>query len=134
MKILIISFITFLTGLAIGVAVMQHVSGTKPNQALAIIALGDAGDKAMYGTLLHDKRYDELQNLLEQGMYSNLDFITKVKVCNQAIEPATSFVQGYYDATGRPIPAKTIELLKSVPTVKGASIRRLVEIAVSAKK
>jgi len=131
MKILITSIFTFLTGLAIGVVAMPHVSGTKSNPALAIIALQDTGGKAMYATLLYDKRYDDLQYMLEQDLHSSLNFISSVNMCKESIEPATSYVRGYYDATGRPIPSQTIELLKSIPPVKGVPIRRLIDASIS---
>ena len=132
MKKLVIPIITFAMGLAVGITAMLYVVRSGPNQVVeTLIFQGGIEENVIYGTLLHDKKYQELQAMMEQGMDNSLSYIVKAEMLRKSKEPATKLVRGYYDATGRSIPISTEQLIKNIPAGKGSNTRRLAEASLS---
>jgi len=129
-KPLIIPGIALLVGVAIGIGVMVAAMVKGPNQVITMMAQGDTEEQAIYGTLLNEKRYGDLQRLIESGLLTSLNFQKGMNLSANDYRASQQFVRGYFDCTGRPIPAAIAQQIQAIPKGSGTGMRRLADAAV----
>jgi|HigsolmetaAR202D_1030399.scaffolds.fasta_scaffold11419_7 hypothetical protein len=127
MKSIIIPIITFIIGVALGISGMIFTVQKGPNQVIANIAQGYTSEGAIYGTLLFEKRYDDLQKLIENGFLTSLNFQKGLDLPKESYISSQKFVRGYFDATGRPIPASIEEHIQDIPKGSGTDMHRFAD-------
>jgi hypothetical protein len=111
----------FLVGLGIGIGLMFWVIWVGPDQVIARENHGVVTMNVVYATLLHDKKYAELNRLLETDMAASLDSSERLGL-GGGQQSSARLVRGYYDVTGAPVPSEISGYLSGV---KGNDVRRL---------
>ena len=134
MKKALIPGIAFVIGLGFGVGVMICIYQTGPTRLFANTVQSIIAERAVYGALLHDKKYEQIDILIEDKLQNSLLSIQQLDLYWLKLDPAAKVVRGYYDATGKPIPPQTLELISSIPEGKGTDIRKLADTSMFCKK
>jgi hypothetical protein len=127
MKNIIVPIVTFIIGLALGIAGMIVAVQKGPNQVIANLASNYTSEGAIYGTLLAEKRYDDIQRLIENGFLTSLNFQKGLGLPKENYTITQKYIRGYFDATGRPVPALIEEHIQDIPKGSGTDMHRFAD-------
>lgn len=127
MKRILIPTITFVLGAALGVAVMFFVVQRGPNQVIANILQQYTSQQAVCGALLHEKRYDDLQLLMEDGFAISLNLQKYLNFSPDGYHESQKSVRAYFDLTGRPIPSAINQNIETIPKGTGINLLRVAD-------
>ena len=108
---------------------MIYFYQTGPNRVLANTIQSIILERAIYGALLHDKKYEQIDILIEDKLQNSLLSIKQLDLYWIKFDPAAKVVRGYYDATGKRLSPQTLDLISSIPEGKGTDIRKMADSA-----
>ncbi len=117
--------IALLTGVALGGGAMVIVMKKGPEQVIRTQSQAGAAEQVIYATLLHERRYAELDQVLQRNMRGSLDWMKGLGF-QEELRFSAPLVKGYYDLAEAPIPAGTAPYLSGVT---GADVRKLAHFA-----
>lgn len=115
MKKILIPIATLIIGIALGIAGMTYVIQRGPNQIMANMSVGYIISQAIYGELLYEKRYDDLQRLIEKSFLGPLDFQKEMNFSPKGYISSLKIVRSYYQSTGHPVPQSIQDHINNIP-------------------
>ena len=118
MKTTLIAFSALIIGTILGTTVMLLKQKHDFEREVGTLALGVVTDEAIYGTLLFEKRYDDLQRMIENGMLVSLNYQKNLMPSNE-YSRSQKLVRGYFDLTGRQVSDMISKHIQAVPSGSG---------------
>ena len=133
MKRILIPTITFVLGVALGIAVMVFIVQRGPNQVISNLVEAYTRQNAIYGTLLYEKRNDDLQRIIEDQFLTSLNLQKGLNLSEEGYRESQKTIRAYFDLTGRPIPAAINQHIQLIPKGTGGNLQRLSDFAADQK-
>jgi len=133
MKRILIPAITFALGTALGVAVMLFMMQRGPNQVITYLVESYTTQEAIFGTLLYERRYDDLQKVIEDGMLNSLNLQKGLNLSAEGYLSSQKIIRAYFDLTGRPISPEINQHIQKIPKGRKNNLQSLTDFQLNPK-